>query len=78
MNDLELVSDGAYLAGHSYGSTGSVSVIKGSVVKVDSSGSYKWSKNYGNYPGGINQHAKIAAAPEGLVYTECWGIAQNS
>ena len=35
-----------------------------------------WETIFGNYPGGQYQYTGLTAAPEGLVYTECWGITK--
>jgi hypothetical protein len=60
MNDLELVSDGIVMTGHTYSmstencwGTG-CGVIKGTILKVDTDGAFSWVKSHGNYPGGIN------------------------
>jgi hypothetical protein len=51
------------------------SVIKGAMMKLDSSGALVWGpKLFGNYPGGVNQFAGLAAGDWALVYTECWGV----
>jgi hypothetical protein len=69
------------LVGHQFGSTmtgcvgSGCSVIKGSMMKLDSSGAKVWGpKLYGNYPGGVNQFTGLASGDWALVYTECWGI----
>ena len=82
-NDLELVpkDGGMILVGHQFGSTmagcvgSGCSVVKGAMLKLDSSGALAWGpKLYGNYPGGVNQFAGLAAGDLALVYTECWGV----
>lgn len=82
-NDLELVASdgGIVLVGHQYGTTmtgcvgSGCSVIKGAMMKLDSSGAKVWGpKLFGNYPGGVNQFAGLSAGDWALVYTECWGI----
>lgn len=81
MNDLEIVTDGIVMTGHSYGTTNEncwgsgCGVIKGSMVKVDTSGTFSWQKDHGNYAGGVNQFAGLEVGHWGLIYTECWGIA---
>ena len=61
MNDLELASDGLVLAGHKYSQTtegcwfDGCGVIKGHAIKLDQTGEKVWAKDYGNYPGGVNQ-----------------------
>ncbi len=34
----------------------------------------RWTKSYGNPPGGQYQFAGLARGPDELIYTECWGI----
>lgn len=65
MNDLTLVSDGLVIVGQEgtlseeYGCNrslgGGCGVIKGYMIKLDTSGNKVWEQNqFGNYPGGIN------------------------
>jgi len=80
MNDLLVRADGAdddiYLAGHYYVEGGG---ILGRQMKVDASdGSMVYAENYGDYPGGVGKYAGLEAPKPGLVYHECWGIAENS
>lgn len=82
-NDIELIAadGGMILVGHHFGSTttGCVgtgcSVIKGTMMKVDSTGAKVWGpKFFGNYPGGVNQYAGLGVGNWALIYNECWGV----
>lgn len=74
MNDLVVKDTSLYLAGHIFTTT-----IFGRMVKIDATdGSMEWTQDYGNYPGGVNQYSGLEQATEGLVFNECWGIAENS
>ena len=58
MNDIELATDGLVLVGQKYSkqsegcTTNTCSVIKGHMIKLDSTGTKQWTKDYGNYAGG--------------------------
>ena len=54
---------------------GKCSVIKGHMLKLDTTGTKKWAKDYGNYAGGINQFDKLAVGDWALIYNECWGVS---
>ena len=43
--------------------------------KLDTTGAVQWSKNYGNYPDGVNQFTDAGPGDWALVYNECWGVA---
>jgi hypothetical protein len=45
------------------------------MTKLDTTGAVQWSKNYGNYPDGVNQFTDSGAGDWALIYNECWGIA---
>lgn len=48
-------------------------------MKVKASdGTMEYAEDYGNYPGGIGAYSGLEEPKEGLVYHECWGIAENA
>lgn len=85
-NDLEINSDSTItLAGHQYRNVTETNrcwfrdcgAISGIMTKTKTDGTIDWSKNYGNYKGGVNQFAGIPSSDPALVYTECWGFAKT-
>ena len=45
------------------------------MMKLSSTGSIEWTKDFGNYPGGKNQYSGLGVGEDVLIYNECWGIA---
>ena len=37
----------------------------------------EWTKNYGNYPGGVNQFNGLTGGDKAIVYNECWGVSKR-
>jgi hypothetical protein len=84
LTDLELLDDGGViLIGLKFypiskGCHGDgCSSILGHLIKLDSSFKIEWTKDHGNYRGGINQFAGLEKGEPALINNECWGISKT-
>jgi len=85
LNDLEVNSDSSIvLTGLIYGTQkkrcrgkNGCGTIFAYLTKLSSTGSIEWSKEYGNYRGGVNQFTGLEAGDNALIYNECWGLAKT-
>jgi len=48
------------------------------MMKVDKDGNKVWTKNLGNYAGGVDQFAGTAVGDRSYVIDECWGMMSTT